>query len=154
MRHERKEPVGNMGSFFRGKMFSYIVLPFGKIAIYIQNIRKDEVNMDFQVIDNCLMIRLPEEIDHHEAGFICENADRYLLREEVQNVVFDFERTRFMDSSGIGIIMGRYRKISCFGGRVYAIHMDRQIERIFKLSGLNKVVEVLDAQETNTGYQS
>lgn len=100
--------------------------------------------MDFQVIDNCLMIRLPEEIDHHEAGFICEAADRYLLKEEVRNVVFDFERTRFMDSSGIGIIMGRYRKISCFGGRVYAIHLDRQIERIFKLSGLNKVVEVLN----------
>lgn len=100
---------------------------------------------DFKVIDNCLMIRLPEEIDHHGAGLICENADKYLVREEVQNVVFDFEKTRFMDSSGIGIIMGRYRKISCFGGRVYAIHLDRQIERIFQLSGLNKIVEVLES---------
>jgi stage II sporulation protein AA (anti-sigma F factor antagonist) len=100
---------------------------------------------DFRVIDNCLMIRLPEEIDHYGAGFICENADRYLMREEVQHVVFDFEKTRFMDSSGIGIIMGRYRKISCFGGRVYAIHVDRQIQRIFKLSGLNKIVEVLES---------
>ena len=58
-------------------------------------------------------------------------------------MVFDFENTRFMDSSGIGIIMGRYRKISCFGGRVYAIHADRQIQRILKVSGLNKIVEVL-----------
>ncbi len=98
---------------------------------------------DFQVIDNCLLIRLPEEIDHHGAGFICENADRHLVKEEVCNVVFDFENTRFMDSSGIGIIMGRYRKISCFGGRVYAIHADRQIQRILKVSGLNKIVEVL-----------
>lgn len=100
---------------------------------------------DFQVIDNCLMIQLPEEIDHHSAGFICEKADRYLVREEVCNVVFDFEKTRFMDSSGIGIIMGRYRKISCFGGRVYAIHVDRQIHRIFNVSGLNKIVEVLES---------
>ncbi len=100
---------------------------------------------DFKVIDNCLMIRLPEEIDHHGAGLICENADKYLVRKEVQNVVFDFEKTRFMDSSGIGIIMGRYRKISCFGGRVYAIHLDRQIARIFQLSGLNKIVEVLES---------
>ena len=100
---------------------------------------------DFQVIDDCLLIQLPEEIDHHRAGFICECADRYLVREEVRNVVFDFERTRFMDSSGIGILMGRYRKISCFGGRVIAIHVDRQIERIFKLSGLNKIVEVLES---------
>ena len=98
---------------------------------------------DFQVIDNCLFIRLPEEIDHHQAGFICQNADRHLCRREVTNVVFDFENTRFMDSSGIGIIMGRYRKISCFGGHVYAIHTDRQIQRIFRMSGLHKIVEIL-----------
>ena len=98
---------------------------------------------DFKVIDNCLMIKLPEEIDHHRAGFICENADRLLVRDEVCNVVFDFENTRFMDSSGIGIIMGRYRKIACFGGKVYAIHADRQIQRILMVSGLNKIVEVL-----------
>ena len=61
----------------------------------------------------------------------------------VENVVFDFEDTRFMDSSGIGIIMGRYRKISCFGGHVYAIHTDRQIQRIFRMSGLHKIVEIL-----------
>lgn len=100
---------------------------------------------DFQVVDRCLMIRMPEEIDHHKAGTICELADRYLVREDVSNIVFDFERTRFMDSSGIGIIMGRHRKISCFGGRVYAIHADRQIQRIFRLSGLNKIVEVLES---------
>lgn len=100
---------------------------------------------DFQVIDNYLMIRLPEEVDHHRAAYICENADRLLCREEVCNVVFDFENTRFMDSSGIGIIMGRYRKISCFGGHIYAIHADRQIRRIFRVSGLEKIVEVLES---------
>lgn len=98
---------------------------------------------DFQVIDNCLMIRLPEEIDHHRAGYISENADRYIVKDEVHNVVFDFENTRFMDSSGIGIIMGRYRKISCFGGQVYAIHADSQIQRILKVSGLSKIVEII-----------
>ena len=87
---------------------------------------------------------IPNSI-HHGAGFICECADRYLVREDVRDVVFDFGRTKFMDSSGIGIIMGRYRKISCSGGRVYAIHVDRQIERIFRLSGLNKIVEVLES---------
>lgn len=98
---------------------------------------------EFQVIENCLMVRMPEEVDHHHAAFICEKADRYLVREDVCNVVFDFEDTRFMDSSGIGIIMGRYKKIACFGGRVYAIHADRQIQRILCMSGLNEIVEVL-----------
>ena len=98
---------------------------------------------EIQVIDNCLMVRLPEEVDHHRAAFICESADKFILKENVCNVVFDFEDTRFMDSSGVGIIMGRYKKISCFGGRVYAIHVDRQIQRILRMSGLNEIVEVL-----------
>ncbi len=98
---------------------------------------------EFQVIDNCLMILLPEEVDHHMAAYICENADRYLLNEGVEHVVFDFERTKFMDSSGIGIIMGRYKKIACFGGKVYVIHADRQMQRILNLSGISKIVEVL-----------
>lgn len=98
---------------------------------------------EFRVIDNCLMVKLPKEVDHHGAAHICEVADRMLLEENVANVVFDFEDTQFMDSSGIGIIMGRYRKITCFGGRVYAIHVDRQIQRMFTLSGLGKIVEVL-----------
>ncbi|MBE5869106.1 MAG: STAS domain-containing protein [Lachnospiraceae bacterium] len=99
---------------------------------------------DFKVIDNYLMIRMPEEIDHHKSGYISERADRYILREKVDNIVFDFEDTRFMDSSGIGIIMGRYKKISCFGGKVFAIHADRQIKRILYISGLHKIVEIME----------
>lgn len=102
---------------------------------------------DFQVVDQCLVVRLPEEIDHHRAGFICEEADRYIVKEKVNHVVFDFEKTRFMDSSGIGIIMGRYKKISCFGGKVYAIHADKQVKRILYLSGLSKFVEIVKEEE-------
>ena len=98
---------------------------------------------EFQVIDNCLMVRLPKEVDHHRAGYICENADRFIVKENVAHVIFDFEDTTFMDSSGIGIIMGRYKKISCFGGHIYAIHADKQIQRILNISGLNKIVEIL-----------
>jgi len=99
---------------------------------------------EFQVIDNCLMVKLPEEIDHHKSGYICERADWYIVQKNVSHVVFDFEDTRFMDSSGIGIIMGRYKKISCFGGKVFALHPDKQIKRILSISGLDKIVEIMD----------
>ena len=89
---------------------------------------------DFKVIDNYLMVKMPQEIDHHKSSYISENADRFIVRENVSNVVFDFEDTRFMDSSGIGIIMGRYKKISCFGGKVFAIHADHRIRRLLMLS--------------------
>lgn len=99
---------------------------------------------EFKVIEHYLMIKMPEEIDHHKSGVIIQKADDYLLREEVYHIVFDFGDTKFMDSSGIGIIMGRYQKISCLGGKVYAIHADRQIRRILYVSGLARVMEILE----------
>ncbi|MDE6883728.1 MAG: anti-sigma factor antagonist [Lachnospiraceae bacterium] len=98
---------------------------------------------DFKVIDNYLMIRLPDEIDHHKSVDISTKADRYIMSKKVGNIVFDFERTTFMDSSGIGIILGRYKKIACFGGKVYAINTDNRIRRILLLSGLQDIVEII-----------
>ena len=103
----------------------------------------EEQLTNFAIIDNYLCIRMPKEVDHHGAADIREQADRLLLEEQVKNIVFDFEDTTFMDSSGIGIIIGRYRKISCFGGRVYAINADERIRRILKTSGMSSVIEVL-----------
>lgn len=115
---------------------------FGQIR---EKKKKGGIRMeDFKVIDNYLMVRLPEEIDHHRSSYISERADRYIMKEDVNNIVFDFEDTRFMDSSGIGIIMGRYQKISCFGGKVFAIHADRQIKRILHVSGLTRIMEIME----------
>ncbi|MBE5861705.1 MAG: STAS domain-containing protein [Lachnospiraceae bacterium] len=97
----------------------------------------------FQVIDHCLMVKLPQEIDHYQAGYLSQEADSFLLRPDVCHVVFDFEDTEFMDSSGIGIIMGRYKKIAPLGGKVYAINVGKQVGRILELSGMSKLVEVL-----------
>lgn len=99
---------------------------------------------NFKIIDNYLMVRMPEEVDHHKCVSISRLADEYIMNSKVKNIVFDFEDTRFMDSSGIGIIMGRYKKISCFGGKVFAINTDRQIKRIIGMSGLHKIVTVME----------
>ena len=99
---------------------------------------------EFKIIDNYLMIRLPDEIDHHRSVNISKTADKYIMSENVRNVVFDFERTTFMDSSGIGVIVGRYKKIACFGGKVFAINVDNRIRRILLLSGLHNIVEIME----------
>lgn len=99
---------------------------------------------DFKVIDNYLMIRMPAEIDHHQSVDISKRADRYIVSKKVGNVVFDFGRTTFMDSSGVGVILGRYRKIACFGGKVYAVHADKRIRRLLLLSGMENIVEIMD----------
>lgn len=99
---------------------------------------------NYAIIENYLMIRMPEEVDHHKAADICHTADSYITHSKVENVVFDFEDTHFMDSSGIGIIMGRYKKISCFGGKVYVIHADQRIRRMLAASGMLKIVTIMD----------
>lgn len=98
---------------------------------------------EYAIIDNYLCIKMPQEVDHHGAAGIRECADRLILDDKVKNIVFDFENTTFMDSSGLGIIIGRYRKISCFGGKVYAINTSERISRILKASGMSAIIEIL-----------
>ncbi len=103
-----------------------------------------KVEDDFKVIENYLCIRMPKEIDHHNAGEISENADYFICHENVNSIVFDFEETEFMDSSGIGILVGRYKKIICFNGNVYVIHANTQIRKILHMSGLQRIIEIVE----------
>lgn len=99
---------------------------------------------DYAIIEDYLMIKMPAEVGHYEASDISRMADRYLMNSSAKNVVFDFEDTELMDSSGIGIIIGRYRKVECFGGKVVLIHCNKQIKRIVYMAGLQRYVELMD----------
>lgn len=60
----------------------------------------------------------------------------------IQRIEFDFRDTGFMDSSGIGVIMGRYQKLRLLGGSVAVTHVRDRIWRILHLAGVTKVIEV------------
>jgi stage II sporulation protein AA (anti-sigma F factor antagonist) len=100
---------------------------------------------EFAIIDDYLCIRMPKEVDHHEAASIREGADKLILDDKVKNIIFDFEQTEFMDSSGIGIIIGRYKKISCVGGKVYAVNPNVRITKMLSTSGMSSIIEILSA---------
>ena len=95
-----------------------------------------------EVKGNILIIYVPEELDHHCAEKIRIESDRILTKQNIRQIVFDFRRTVFMDSSGIGVIMGRYRNINLLGGRVKAIHVGEQVEKILRISGIYKVIAI------------
>ncbi len=97
----------------------------------------------YAVKDNCLLVMMPKEMDHHKADAIRMKIDEYLLDNKAQNVIFDFENTRFMDSSGIGLIVGRYKKVSCFGGKIVAMHVNARIQKILLMSGLKDMIEIV-----------
>lgn len=101
----------------------------------------------FEVIGNCLVIHAGKEIDHHSAACIREQADDCIMKNKVKNVIFDFGKTEFMDSSGIGVIMGRYRMVKNIGGKVGIVDAGERVKRIVLLSGLHKVVHTYDSLE-------
>lgn len=82
----------------------------------------------------------PRELDHHEADRLKQEADFFIETGQVKTLVFDFAGTEFMDSSGIGVIIGRSRKMGYFGGEVYAEHLSGRILKIFKVSGLHTLI--------------
>lgn len=104
---------------------------------------EQQEELQLAVIDQYLMIKMPEEVDHHSAADIRMKADIMIMQEPVRNIVFDFEDTTFMDSSGIGLIVGRYTKVSCFGGKVFAINAKQRIKRILSAPNLVNIVTVI-----------
>ena len=96
---------------------------------------------EYYLKDETLVVVLAKELDHHNAVEIREKVDEYIIRNGVRYVIFDFSTTCFMDSSGIVVILGRQRIVSSIDGKVMVRNMSREIERIFLISGLHKLVE-------------
>ncbi len=95
----------------------------------------------FEVEGNTMVIHLGEDLDHHNAVYIREMTDGYLEKYPIDRVIFDFSGVEFMDSSGIGVIMGRYKQMSYVGGTVYVYGIGKNVDRIFQMSGLYKLVK-------------
>lgn len=91
--------------------------------------------------DDCLVVTVPRELDHFVASNIREETDCLFEKAMIKYVVFDFSKTTFMDSSGIGLIMGRYRQVLRRKGNVYVYGVTENVDKIFMLSGLYKVVK-------------
>lgn len=96
---------------------------------------------EYEVRGNILVIHLKADLDHHTAVAVRESADTLLARNQIKHILFDFTGVDFMDSSGIGVIMGRYRQVIFQGGRVGVIGVGNNVDRIFRVSGLYKIVE-------------
>ncbi|MDO4260985.1 MAG: STAS domain-containing protein [Eubacteriales bacterium] len=89
-----------------------------------------------------VVVRLPEEVDHHHTEEIRRQVDRIVREEPVTEVEFDFSETAFMDSAGIGMLIGRHQIMRAVGGRVTVSHMRSQIRRILELSGIQKYISL------------
>ena len=99
------------------------------------------MEIKLETIGTTLVVKLNGEIDHHTAPELREKIDRELNLYNIVNLVLDFDGVTFMDSSGIGVIAGRYKEIQARGGKVMLIRVRRQVDKILEISGLKTILE-------------
>jgi len=97
----------------------------------------------YMVNNDKLIIRMNAELDHHLAEEMREVIDEIIDERGVKHIVFDFTRVDFMDSAGIGLIMGRYKKIRNMGD-ITIIGVRESVRRILLISGLHKIVNIYE----------
>ena len=86
-----------------------------------------------------LILHISEELDHHTAGQLSRTIDVLIEKGNVKNIVVDFDGMTFMDSSGIGLVMGRYRIMKELGGCIQVVNTSPHITRVMKLAGLERL---------------
>lgn len=98
--------------------------------------------MQTEFIDDKMIVYLSGEIDHHNAKTIREQIDRNIKESFCCSLILDFRDVTFMDSSGIGLIMGRYKLVRTFGGNIAVRNPQVHIKRILTLSGMERIVHI------------
>ena len=93
-----------------------------------------------------LIIKFTEEIDHHTTERIRRIADYEIERYIPRKVIFDFDNVSFMDSAGIGLLLGRYKNAISLGIKTEVINVNKSIYKILKMSGITRLLEVKEEE--------
>ena len=91
--------------------------------------------------DGILTLKLTGEIDHHSAVGLREEADRLIYLEHPKKLLLDLSGIDFMDSSGLGFIMGRYALVSKLGGTLALLNPNARVSMILSLSALERIIK-------------
>lgn len=103
------------------------------------------MQIDFDINKKALIIGITGEIDHHTSEDIRDRIDRMIDANSIRNIVFDFSMVSFMDSAGIGVVIGRYKKVSALGGEVAIAGVTPQVKRILEISGVLRIAKLFDS---------
>jgi len=102
------------------------------------------MNVNYDCEDKLLLFEITEEIDHHTTEKIRRRADYEIQRYMPRKAIFDFGSVTFMDSAGIGMIIGRYKLLSMLGGKLEIKNVNTNVEKILKMSGILKIIPIYE----------
>ena len=109
------------------------------------------MNVKHFIEEKILLFEFTEELDHHESEKIRKRADYEIQRFMPKKVILDFKKVNFMDSAGIGLILGRYKSTGCYGGNVELINVKPKIKKIIEMAGILKIIAIKDNIQEQIG---
>ncbi len=99
-------------------------------------------SFEIQTGEESLVVILKGEIDHHGAVRVRQELDELIVKERPIAVVMDLSAIEFMDSSGLGLIMGRYALLQKMGGTLRLKNPNERISKIFELANLGRLITI------------
>ena len=107
--------------------------------------------LNIQRTGDRLTVCFEGEIDHYAAEKLRSRIEAALKDQEIHSLTMDFSRVTFMDSSGIGMIIGRYKTMHSRGGKVYAAGLHPPVDRLCHIAGLHRII---DTEEQKGGDEA
>ncbi|MEA4815947.1 MAG: anti-sigma factor antagonist [Lachnospiraceae bacterium] len=105
------------------------------------------MDLNFEKKGQNLVIYMSGEMDHHSLVEIREGIDNEFLRSNSKNIIFDFSGVNFVDSSGVGMLIGRYKMVSGLGGKTALTGVLENVDRVFNISGVYKIIRKYASKE-------
>ena len=102
------------------------------------------LGISVQTQKEIMFVNLTGELDQSTADQVKLRLKATLAAHDVKHIVFNLKALTFMDSSGIGIILGRYNQVKSIGGRVFVLGMNPTVNKMFHMAGLNQIITIID----------
>lgn len=100
------------------------------------------LTIELEVKHDILLVRLRGELDHHTAEELRTKLTETIENQKIMHIVLNLENLAFMDSSGLGVILGRYKQINNHGGKMVVCSISPAVKRLFEMSGLFKIIRL------------
>lgn len=97
--------------------------------------------LDFKMKDDVLIVSIVGDLDHHQATQAREEIDRTIEAFKSKHLIMDFSKVEFMDSSGIGVVMGRYNKVKEKNGEISIIGCSKYVKLILEMAGIFTIMD-------------
>lgn len=124
---------------------------FQKSERFTEHTFKEEtivsLSVNFETKQQVLLVRLSGELDHHTAEKLKEQWKDVIERQNIKHVILNLEFLSFMDSSGLGVILGRYKEVKQLGGEMVVCSISPAVKRLFDMSGLFKIIRLEESEE-------